>query len=155
MSDSKSNFQQPVDDQGREVFLANSLIEGDHLSIIDHQAVRATETIELLRSSFEALSLHQPDDKTIHSQLNCIAMRLANIDKCIELSTKENELSNVIGYQVDRATSITALLLPCFESRSQAQPNDKTIYHALSSVLLELADIQKKVEALAEINDQA
>lgn len=64
-------------------------------------------------------------------------------------------LATAVDSMTDRAESIASLLQSYFEYDSEKQPDDRTIYNALNSVLMELADIQKTVEAYAQANKQA
>lgn len=64
-------------------------------------------------------------------------------------------LAGAVDNMSDRASATTSLLQSYFECDSEKQPDDRTIYHALNSVLMELADIQKTVEAYAQLNRQA
>jgi len=62
------------------------------------------------------------------------------------------KLSESIGNMTDRATALLSLLLPYYDSMSQQHPDDRTMFHALNSTVLELTDIQKTVEAYALAN---
>lgn len=61
-------------------------------------------------------------------------------------------LSESIGNMTDRATALANLLLPYYDSQSQREPDSRTMYFALNSIILELTDVQKTVEAYALAN---
>jgi len=62
------------------------------------------------------------------------------------------ELSESIGNMTDRATAQLSLLLPYYDCMSQQHPDDRTMYFAINSIILELTDVQKTVEAYALAN---
>ena len=61
----------------------------------------------------------------------------------------ESSLAQAVCVMADRAMATTSLLLPSFEITSQHQADDKTIYHALNSILIELDNIQDLVDDYA------
>ena len=62
-------------------------------------------------------------------------------------------LSKSIDGMTDRASSTLSLLLPYFNDTEQDnRPDDRTIYFVLNSLKLDLVDIQKTVEAYAQVN---
>lgn len=56
------------------------------------------------------------------------------------------DLSKAVDDMVDRAAATVSLVQSFFGSTSEERPDDRTIYYALNSVAMELADIQKTVE---------
>lgn len=62
------------------------------------------------------------------------------------------ELSRSISNMTDRATAQANLLLPYYDCMSEQQPDTRTVYFALNSIMLDLADVQKTVEAFALAN---
>ncbi len=74
--------------------------------------------------------------------------------------TEEHEITNLtalglsetIRNMTDRSKALLSLLLPYYDSESQREPDSRTMYFALNSIILELTDIQKTVEAYALVN---
>jgi len=155
MSDSTSNVKQSITEQEHAVFMASLRIGNGFLTTIQFQADKATETIDHLRPYFEATSQSQPDEKTIYQVLNALAQRLAIMDQLIESIEDNNALTQAVGYPLDRATAMIELLRAYFAPSCPMQPDDKTVYHALSSVLLELVTMQKAINEYKKVNDQA
>lgn len=62
------------------------------------------------------------------------------------------ELSKSVGNMTDRATALANLLLPYYDSMSQHEPDSRTVYFALNSIMIELMNVQKTVEAYALAN---
>jgi len=154
MSNSPSHIKQPITEQEHAVFMDSLRIGNGFLTTIQFQADKATETIAHLRPYFEATSQSQPDEKTIYQVLNALAQRLAAMDQLIE-SIEDNALTEAVGYPLDRATAIIELLQAYFAPSCPMQPDDKTVYHALGSVLLELVTMQKTINEYKKVNDQA
>lgn len=155
MSHSPSHIKLAITEQESAALLDCMRIEKGYLAAIDFQTDKATETITLLLPYFEATSESQPDEQTIYQVIRTLATRLTMINQFIEGAEEENVLSEGIGYQLDRAMAIIELLRAYFEPSCPIEADDKTIYHALSSVLRELSDIQKTVVTYTEENDQA
>ena len=66
--------------------------------------------------------------------------------------SKNNELTEkkrieTIGYCLDRSNAICCLLLPCFDKGSQTPESDKTLYHSLNAIVLELSQISSLIES--------
>jgi len=67
----------------------------------------------------------------------------------------EESLAKAVCVMADRAMATTHLLLPSFELTSQNQPSDKTIYHALNTILIELDNIQALVDDYATMVEKS
>ncbi len=65
-----------------------------------------------------------------------------------ELDTER--LADAMDAMSHRASATIKLLKPFFEATSQTQPDDGTMFYALNSVLMELADMRHLMEQFAQ-----
>jgi len=154
MSNSTENEKQTPSEELAE-FMETPKAQDNFLTAIDLHLNKAIETTEHLSPYFEATSQNQPDEATMYQVLGALTQRLAIIDQFIEGIEGNNKLIDTAGYPLDRATAITQLLSAYFSPGSNIQADNKTVYHALAAIDLELSMILKALEAYEKISEQA